>query len=139
MSDDESRVKLAAGGLVIDRRAGTPRVLVVHRPEYDDWSFPKGGVKDGESFEQAAVREVMEETGLACRILGRLSVTRYRVRTRKGSLRPKAVHYFLMECEAGEISTDGEEVDQACWLEIEEARRRLSYEHDKRLLDSIPG
>jgi 8-oxo-dGTP diphosphatase len=139
MSQDEPKEKLAAGGVVIDSRTSPRRVLVVHRPSYDDWSFPKGGVKAGETLEQAALREVTEETGLECRILKKVAITRYNYRSRKGNPRPKAVHYFLMEAEGGDITTDGVEVDRACWLDLDEARRRLSYDHDRRLLDSLPG
>jgi 8-oxo-dGTP diphosphatase len=139
MGDDAVKEKLAAGGVVIDGERLSRRVLLVHRPAYDDWSFPKGGVKAGESLEEAAVREVREETGLECRILMKLSISRYNYRSRKGNLKPKAVHYFLMEAGGGEIRTDGLEVDRACWLDLDEAKRRLSYDQDRRLLDSIPG
>jgi 8-oxo-dGTP diphosphatase len=139
MNDETVKEKQAAGGVVIDRRTDPRRVLLVHRPAYDDWSFPKGGVKAGESLEEAALREVREETGLECRILMKLSISRYDYRSRKGNLRPKAVHYYLMEAAGGEMSTDGVEVDEACWLDLDKARRRLSYDQDRLLLDSVPG
>lgn len=130
--------RLAAGGLVIDNGTGTPRVLLVHRPLYDDWSFPKGKLDPGETVEEAALREVREETGLECRIIRKLATTRYRYRTRsKGRLRPKAVHYFLMERVSGEIQAPGEEVDRAEWFEFDEAARKLSYEQDGKLLASF--
>ncbi|HLF84089.1 MAG TPA: NUDIX hydrolase [Blastocatellia bacterium] len=129
---------LAAGGIVIDRGTGTPRVLLVHRPRYDDWSFPKGKLDPGETVEQAALREVREETGLECRIIRELATMRYRYRTRnKGRLRPKAVHYFLMERMSGEIHVPGDEVDRAEWFDFDEAARKLSYEQDRKLLASL--
>jgi 8-oxo-dGTP pyrophosphatase MutT (NUDIX family) len=129
---------LAAGGIVIDNETGTPRVLLVHRPSYDDWSFPKGKLDPGETVEEAALREVREETGLECRIIRKLATMRYAYRTRnKGRLRPKAVHYFLMERVSGDIQVPGDEVDRAEWFDFDEAARELSYEQDRKLLASL--
>jgi 8-oxo-dGTP diphosphatase len=129
---------LAAGGVVIDADAELPRVLLVHRPRYDDWSFPKGKLDPGETFEQAAIREVEEETGLKCRIIRELATMRYEYQTRnKGKLKPKAVRYFLMERASGKIRVPGEEVDRASWLSIDRALRKLSYEQDRNLLGSL--
>ena len=129
---------LAAGGLVIDIETATPRVLLVHRPRYEDWSFPKGKLDPGETVEQAALREVEEETGLTCRIVRKLAVFRYDYRTRnKGQLRPKVVHYFLMEHVSGEIHVPGEEVDHAVWFGIDEAVKKLTYVQDRELLSLI--
>jgi 8-oxo-(d)GTP phosphatase len=127
--------ELAAGGIVADDSSGERRVLLVHRPRYDDWSFPKGKLEPGETFEEAALREVREETGLRCRIIRKLAITRYRYRTHKrGRLRLKAVHYFLMEPESRRIKVPGEEVDRAEWFELDEAMLRLSYAQDSRVL-----
>jgi 8-oxo-dGTP pyrophosphatase MutT (NUDIX family) len=129
---------LAAGGIVIDNETGTPRVLLVHRPSYDDWSFPKGKLDLGETVEEAALREVREETGLECRIIRELATTRYGYQTRnKGRLRPKAVHYFLMERVSGDIQVPVDEVDRAEWFDFDEAARKLSYEQDRKLLASL--
>lgn len=129
---------LAAGGVVIDADAELPRVLLVHRPRYDDWSFPKGKLDPAETFEQAAIREVEEETGLKCRIIRELATMRYEYQTRnKGKLKPKAVRYFLMERVSGKIRVPGEEVDRASWLSIDRALRKLSYEQDRKLLGSL--
>ena len=129
--------KLAAGGVVTEKSGGIVRVLLVHRPRYDDWSLPKGGVHEGESLEDAAVREVLEETGLRCRILRELTAARYRYRTRRGALRPKVVHYFLMERVGGQIETDGVEVDRADWFDATEAVKLLSYDFDRGLLTEL--
>ena len=127
--------KLAAGGVVVDDSTGVRRVLLVHRPRYDDWSFPKGKLDASETVEQAALREVKEETGLKCRIIRELAITRYRYRTRaKRRLKPKSVHYFLMERLSRRIKVPVEEVDSAEWFEIEEAARKLTYAQDRNLL-----
>lgn len=130
--------KLAAGGIVLDsNHGGEPRVLIIHRPRYNDWSLPKGGVEPNESLEDAALREVREETGIECRIGREIAVLRYPYRTRKGNIKPKAVHYFLMEPLATLLVVDGDEVDMAEWVSIDEAKKRLSYKGDKEMLDNL--
>ncbi len=131
---------VASGGVVIDTKsADSPLVLLVHRPEYDDWSFPKGKLDAGETIEQAALREVKEETGLDCRIIQSLSPIRYSYRNRSGRIRQKIVHYFLMEPVAGRIAVNIHEIDAAQWYKASDALVRLSYEYDRKLLDSLFG
>jgi 8-oxo-dGTP pyrophosphatase MutT (NUDIX family) len=127
--------RLAAGGVVLRRvQAGSTEVLVVHRPRYDDWSLPKGKVDSGESLEQAALREVEEETGLKCRIIRKLAVARYIYHTAKGE-RPKAVHYYLMSPVGGDLRVhQDEEIDSVEWIPTETALVRLSYDFDRNLL-----
>jgi 8-oxo-dGTP pyrophosphatase MutT (NUDIX family) len=128
---------LAAGGVVIDSRVTTPRVLLVHRPRYDDWSFPKGKLDPGETVEQAALREVREETGIECKIVRKIATQRYSYQTNKGQRRPKLVHYFLMHPLTDEIRVPGAEVDRAVWLDFDSALRMLSYERDRELLKAL--
>lgn len=132
----------AAGG-VVRRRVGrlgrrSLEVIVIHRPRYDDWSFPKGKLDDGEGFEAAALREVKEETGLACRLVADLGETRYP--DRRG--RPKLVRYWLMEEAEPTAAEDGfvanEEVDEVRWMRPSEAATLLTYPHDRELLDRLP-
>jgi 8-oxo-dGTP pyrophosphatase MutT (NUDIX family) len=132
----EAKEKVAAGGLVVNDEG---QVLLVHRARYDDWSFPKGGVEAGETIEQAGLREVREEAGLECRIVRRLSSSRYLFKNRRGETRPKVVHYFLMKATGGQLATDNEETDQARWCSVEEAADYLSYQGDKDLLGEIGG
>ena len=89
MSDPEVR---AAGGVVVRDGADGPEVAVVHRPRYDDWSLPKGKLKPGEGWEQAALREVEEETGLRCELCEELDDDHYRDRKR----REKRVRWWRM-------------------------------------------
>jgi 8-oxo-dGTP diphosphatase len=116
----------AAGGVVV--RDG--RVAVVHRPDYDDWTLPKGKLDAGETFEQAALREVEEETGLRCALRRELPEVRYR--DQKG--RPKVVRYWLMDVEDGEERVPNEEVDELSWLAPAEARALLTYQRDAEVL-----
>jgi 8-oxo-dGTP diphosphatase len=121
---------LAAGGVVI--RDGT--VAVVHRPKYDDWSFPKGKLDAGEDFEAAALREVEEETGFRCRLLRELPSSKYR--DAKG--RDKLVRYWEMVPLEGEF-TATHEVDELRWLEPREAMPLLTYDRDRELLGAVTG
>ena len=129
---------LAAGGVVIDKSTTLPRVLLVHRPRYDDWSFPKGKLDPGETIEEAALREVLEETGIQCTIVRKIeALQRYTYQTSKGRRRPKVVHYFLMDPLAYETRVPGAEVDRAEWLDFETARQKLTYKRDRDLLKSL--
>jgi 8-oxo-dGTP diphosphatase len=119
----------AAGGVVV--RDG--RIAVVHRPRYDDWSLPKGKLDPGESWEEAALREVREETALRCRIVGELEPVRYA--DRKG--RPKTVRYYRMEVVEDGAFVAGHEVDDLAWWPLERAARELTYPHDRALLSSV--
>ena len=118
----------AAGGIVT--RDG--EVLLVHRPKYEDWTFPKGKLDAGESDEQAAVREVEEETGLRCSLGRELPSTSYT--DSRG--RPKIVRYWQMQAEEGEFEPT-DEVDEIAWLGREEAAERLTYAHDRKVLEAL--
>ncbi len=131
MDSDE----VVAAGAVVSREG--PEVLLVHRPKYDDWSFPKGKVDPGEHVLAAAVREVAEETGLHIRLGPPLRTQHYM--TGNGTLRPKRVHYWAARQVAGDISTyePNSEIDELAWLSPAEARERLTYEHDRDTLDEF--
>jgi 8-oxo-dGTP pyrophosphatase MutT (NUDIX family) len=117
----------AAGGVVV--RDG--RVLLVHRPRYDDWTLPKGKLDAGESFEDAAVREVQEETGVRCTLVRELPGTAYPVGGRL-----KVVRYWLMQPESESEFVPNDETDELAWLTRDEALGRLSYDRDRDVLSA---
>jgi 8-oxo-dGTP pyrophosphatase MutT (NUDIX family) len=118
----------AAGGVVVDEGG---RVAVVHRPKYDDWTLPKGKLDAGETFEQAALREVEEETGLRCTLLRELPSTEYSVRDR-----PKIVRYWLMSVDSDPGFEPNDEVDELRWLSAADAAALLTYDRDKEVLEA---
>lgn len=129
----------AAGGVVrrsvtVADEAGSTRpsieIVLVHRPRYDDWSFPKGKLDKGESFEAAARREVAEETGLVCVLDDELPSTTYL--DSKG--RTKLVRYWLMRVEGVEPWSPNDEVDQRRWVPLADAGHLLTYVHDREML-----
>jgi 8-oxo-dGTP diphosphatase len=118
----------AAGGLVV--RDG--KVLLIHRPKYDDWSFPKGKCNPGEGDEACALREVEEETGLRCELLDELGHTSYH----DGRGRSKIVRYWRMRPVAGEFVSH-DEVDEVRWETPERAAEILSWPRDLPLLEQL--
>ena len=121
-----------AGGGIVWRRGqgGEVEIVLVHRPAYGDWSFPKGKLNPDETEAQAARREVEEETGLVCRLGPEIGTTSYRDPKR----RPKTVRYWEMIPTAGTLAA-ANEVDDARWVPLGKAPGLLTYEHDRRLLD----
>ena len=126
------RVEAAGGVVVRDSEAGT-EVCLVHRPRYDDWTFPKGKLDPGESFEEAALREVEEETGLRCTLESELPSTEYR----DNKDREKIVRYWQMEVDEDPGFVPNDEVDELRWLAMDEAAKLLTYERDSELLQGL--
>ncbi|HEY8457791.1 MAG TPA: NUDIX hydrolase [Actinopolymorphaceae bacterium] len=143
-SPPASPAPVEAAGAIVWRRgeAGSVQVLLVHRPTYDDWAFPKGKLEPGELAHAAAVREVREETGLGVRLGPTLPTARYPL----ADGRPKVVRYWSAvpleaTVERPNATPDPtacfvptSEVDQCAWLELREAELSLTYPNDRQLL-----
>jgi len=128
-----SGVVQAAGGVVWRRLAvGGTEILLVHRARYDDWSLPKGKMGPGETHEQAAQREVEEETGLRCALGPELPTTSYRDRRD----RPKSVRYWAMT-PVGGVFLPNDEVDEVRWVAAADARGVLTYGRDADVVDAL--
>lgn len=126
-------IEVRAGGGVVWRQGDKGvEVLLVHRPKYDDWTFPKGKLDPGETMEQGALREVEEETGLRCRLGELLGLTRYR--DNRG--RAKEVGYWAMTVRDGRFRPNAE-VDEVRWVRPKVAAELLSYRRDAAVLDAF--
>ncbi|MCH8560562.1 NUDIX hydrolase [Nesterenkonia sp. DZ6] len=141
---------LAAGALCWRLRRGELEVLVIHRPRYDDWSFPKGKLDEGETLPECAVREVREEIGLKVRLGMPLPITRYSVGKSRGAKngsgngngngnggKDKAVWYWAAQVAEGSPIPDGDEVDETAWVSVDRAREMLTNRGDVLPLDEL--
>jgi 8-oxo-dGTP diphosphatase len=126
------KTEYSAGGVVFrpSPKGKGWEIVAVQRPRHDDWSLPKGHLEDGETKEQAALREVKEETGLDARILNHLGAIQYYFRKPKGDLIHKVVHFYLMEATSSELGKANWEVAEVRWVPIDEAQNLLSYKND---------
>jgi 8-oxo-dGTP pyrophosphatase MutT (NUDIX family) len=131
---DGFAAEVEAAGAVIWRIGPNDdiEVALIHRPRYDDWSFPKGKLLPGETLEEAAVREVGEETGFRCRLGTVIGSHRYR----DSRARLKEVTYWLMEWVEGRFDPS-DEVDRLRWVPLVEAERVLTYDRDHDLLRDL--
>lgn len=133
------KVKEVSSGGVIYRREGEVLqvALIARRTRKQDcvWCLPKGGVEEGESLEEAATREVREETGLHGKLLHKLGEIHYEYfspvdRTR----RDKTVHFFLFEYLSGSMEDHDEEAEEVCWFPIDEALRKITFVNERNLI-----
>jgi 8-oxo-dGTP diphosphatase len=125
-------VSRAAGGLVWRESPRGPEIALIHRPKYHDWTLPKGKLARGERWQDAAVREVVEETGFQVRLGKFAGGCTYL--TRRG---PKVVLYWHMyvDGECRFAPQDPAEVDALVWLSVRKARKRLTHDRERRVLD----
>lgn len=136
--------EVSAGGIVYKKQDGRVFVLLImpmKRKEFKDssfvpaWTFPKGLVGDHgtESYEQAALREVREETGVSASVIGKLGESNYFFAW-QGQRIAKTVHFYLMEYVSGDTANHDNEVAEAVWFELDEAAQKLKYNGDKEML-----
>jgi 8-oxo-dGTP pyrophosphatase MutT (NUDIX family) len=137
MSNFETKEQTSAGGVVYRRRGKKTEVALISVGEQQRWQLPKGLVGRGETPAEAALREVQEETGLTCEIVGELERVEYWYFSKGGALRVrfhKFVHFYLMRYVSGDVSGHDDEVNEARWFEVEEAEKMLAFKGEKKAL-----
>jgi 8-oxo-dGTP pyrophosphatase MutT (NUDIX family) len=131
----------SAGGLVVDGVEGEPRAALIGRLDRRGrlrWSLPKGHVEAGETNEDAAIREVAEETGITGRVVAPLGTIDFWF-VADGRRIHKTVHHYLMVALSGELSDEDVEVEQVEWVPLEELADRLAYDDERRLVEQVPA
>ncbi len=128
------KYEVSAGGLVLRRRESTYDALLIGRGTPRVWTLPKGHVEAKESHEQAALREVREETGCWGEIMTKLSDISYWFYLNR-TKHKKSVTFYLMRYLSGDTANHDHEVDEARWFDISAAKKALKYVNEKRLVD----
>jgi 8-oxo-dGTP pyrophosphatase MutT (NUDIX family) len=131
-----TRNEQSSGGAVISIRDGVAHVAMIATRGKTRWGLPKGAVSEGETSEQAALREVLEETGLAAEITKPLETIEYFFRAGDTLIR-KRVDFYLMRYVGGELTPQLSEVDDVEWVELSEAVGRSSFDSERKLLESV--
>ena len=135
-----TRQAVSAGGLVFEDRDQQRWVVLISRRNAAgqlQWTLPKGGLEEGEDLEDAAVREVREETGLRSRIVDKLGVVDYWFVWRPDEVRyHKYVHYFLMAYVDGTTDEHDDEAEDVVWMPVDEAVGRLTHTNERRLVSA---
>src|SRR5215212_9295233 len=131
----KTRNEHSSGGAVIHLRDGVPFVALIATRNLTRWGLPKGAVADGETSEQAALREVLEETGLQAEIVRPLDTIEYFFRAGDTLIR-KRVDFYLMRYISGELTPQLSEVDDVEWVELSAAIERASFESERKLLEA---
>src|SRR5438132_5910226 len=130
----KARSEYSSGGAVISVRDGVSYVAMIATRGRTRWGLPKGAVSKGETSEGAALREVLEETGLEAQIVKPLDTIEYFFRAGDSLIR-KRVDFYLMQHTGGALTPQLSEVDDAEWVELGEAIERASFESERKLLE----
>ncbi|MBD0292475.1 MAG: NUDIX hydrolase [Jiangellaceae bacterium] len=129
----------SAGGLVIDRLDGASQAVLIGRVDRRgrcEWVLPKGHIEPDETPEEAAVREVREETGLDAQVVSALGPIEYWFRV-DGRRMHKTVHHYLLVATGGTLGTTETEVADVAWVPLDELPGRLRYASERRVVGRV--
>ena len=138
MSEMTTKTQVSAGGIAFRTRGGRIEVAVISVGNQRRWQLPKGRIGRNESSEEAAIREVREETGLETEMVAPLDKVEYWYysATRKGRTRfHKFVHFYLLRYKSGNVRDHDHEVNEARWVEIDKAHEMLTFESEKKIIE----
>lgn len=126
----------SAGGVIFKKENNSVQIILVSVRNGLSWCLPKGIVNKGETIQEAALREVNEETGLTGRIIDDLGQINYWYYIREENIKcRKTVNFFLMEYVSGNTADHDIEVDEAGWFSLEEALEKVSYKGDRTVIE----
>lgn len=129
--------KAESSGGVVYKKVGTKiEVALINRSNKRVWCLPKGGIEKGETLEEAAVREVQEETGLIGKVIGKIDQIDYWFYWKPDQTRyHKTVHFFLLQYLQGTLHSDDIEVEDVSWFSLDEALRKLTYPNEVKIME----
>jgi 8-oxo-dGTP pyrophosphatase MutT (NUDIX family) len=131
----------SAGGLVLDRSNQQFRAALIARHDRRGrliWSLPKGHVEPGESAQEAAIREVREETGIESSVLAPLGTIDFWFMADDKRIH-KTVHHFILDAHGGELSDEDREVFEVAWVPLDEVAAKLAYSDERKLMAKVAG
>jgi 8-oxo-dGTP diphosphatase len=136
---EQTKLQISAGGVAFRRRDSRIEVAIISVGDEPRWQLPKGIIDQGESAESAATREVREEAGVETEIVSLLDKAEYRYYSKnRGSGRVrfhKFVYFYLLRYKSGDVRNHDREVNEARWVEIEEAREMLAFSGEKKIIE----
>jgi 8-oxo-dGTP pyrophosphatase MutT (NUDIX family) len=133
-----TKLQISAGGVAFRKRAGKLEVALISVGDANRWQLPKGVVDKGESTEDAAVREVREEAGIDTNVVDRIDKVEYWYFAKENGNRVryhKYVYFYLLRYKSGDVAEHDDEVNEAQWVEIGEAVRRLAFATEKKIVE----
>ena len=138
MSKVPTKLQISAGGVAFRNQAETLEVALISVGEDNRWQLPKGVVDKGESTEAAAVREVREEAGIDTQVVDRIDKVEYWYFAKENGNRVryhKYVYFYLLRYKSGDVAEHDDEVNEAQWVEIGEAVKRLAFNTEKKIVE----